>query len=215
MDYNSLPPEARVPFPQRFCNFILRTPCIGTFFLVFYIYTCLPEGSSSGWFAVISIVISLLSFVTTAPATFGTPVAFSVSLFFISDYNENYIAIYAIVTLVAFIMFSLHYIVLYRLASGQYITLPQSGAIVMYPNHPRSHPNSKNGSALCMLVPVVVVLLLVGILFALFSGKDNSHESTPATVSQSSAYSKSNLASYYRNNFPQVWGWISKYADNP
>lgn len=134
MNYRSLPPILRVPLPYRFCNYTLRTPCIGTLFLVFYVYTCLPNGTSSGWFAAISIVVSLLSFVSTIPATFATPIAFSVSVFFVSDYNEPYILIYLIVSLVAFIMFSLHYIVLSRLASRRYITLPESGAIIVNPD---------------------------------------------------------------------------------
>ena len=134
MNYRALPPILRVPFPYRFCNYTLRTPCIGTLFLVFYVYTCLPNGTSSGWFAAISIVVSLLSFVSTIPATFATPIAFSVSVFFVSDYNEPYILIYLIVSLVACIMFSLHYIVLSRLASRRYITLPESGTIIVNPD---------------------------------------------------------------------------------
>lgn len=134
MSYNSLPPIARVPFPQRFSNSILRTPCIGTIFLVFFIYVCLPDGTSSGWYVAISIGISLLSFVTTAPMSFGTPIAFSVSLFFISDYNETFITIYVIVSLVAFIMYSLHCVVVSRLVSGRYTTLPESGVVVVNPD---------------------------------------------------------------------------------
>lgn len=139
MSNRSFPSALRVPFPYRFCNYFLRTPCIGTLFLVFYIYTCLPEDTSSGWFAVISIAVSLLSFVTTLPTTFGTPIAFVVSLFFVSDFNETYISVYTIVSLVAFIMFILHYVVLSRLAARQYITLPDSGTVIVNPDWLERH----------------------------------------------------------------------------
>lgn len=131
---NNIPGLFRVPFPYLFSNYILRTPCIGPLFLIFYIYTCLPSGTSSGWFIAISIVLSLLSFFTTLPVTFGTPVAFAVSLFFVSSFNEFYITVYLIVSLIAFIIFTLHYVVIHRLSTKRYLTLSRTGQVIVNPD---------------------------------------------------------------------------------
>lgn len=79
--------------------------------------------------------------------------------------------------------------------------------------------------AVALLVFFLSAFLIYSAIY-LIKGDDapDSHSSAPVSTSrtttaspvpQSSTYSRSNLANYYRNEFPQVWGWIVKYADDP
>lgn len=129
-----LPPSFKpIPALYYLCNYILRTPCIGTIALTVYIYSCLPANTASGWYVAIAIVTSLLSLFSALPATVGTPLAFSVSWFFIPDFNEVYLTFYIIVTLLALPVFFFHYLVVYRLYTGRYLVHPGTGRIYKNP----------------------------------------------------------------------------------
>lgn len=205
---DSIPDLFRVPFPYLFSNYILRTPCIGTLFLIFYIYTCLPAGTSSGLFAAISIGLSLISFFSTLPMSFGTPIAFVVSLFFVSDFDEFYVTVYAVVSVIALVMFVLHYVVMHRLSTKRYLTLPSSGRVIVNPDWVEkqlfcSQPDRKNNTVLSLLAPVVLVLLLAGALFGSSFISGNNVPFVPNTPTPRAAPTK-NVTATPRLNLSSI-----------
>ena len=126
-------PLPYVPFRYRFCNYLLRTPFVGILFPLFYILCCLPEGTPVGCHITIGIVLGIISIYSTIPVTFVTPIAFVVSLFFVSDLPRIWNDVFAYVTLAAIPIFVCHYIVIRRLITGQYETSPTTGAILVNP----------------------------------------------------------------------------------
>lgn len=210
-----------VPWPYQFCHTLLRTPAIGSLFLIFYIFGCLPAEIPDILFWVISTIVTIVSFFTAALTVFGTPIAFIVSLFFIGNYNSTMGQIYIVVSILAFLVYVCYIIPACRLASGRYLLVPLVNRIIVNPDwvgqrimnisHP-DHSDDSKGALSIVIILFVLFALLVSFILASSSGTSY----TPPALSRATASPQpTNTGSYYERYYPNTWNYICKYTFSP